>query len=99
MVIDGKFVIPSFAKASAGRPKFNMEQEAVVDGDNKIFSIAAASIVAKVYRDELMTKLDKKFPEYGFARHKGYGTLHHRQAIIKNGLSLLHRKSFCKKLI
>ncbi len=89
LYIDGKFT-------PAG---LQLDRQAVVGGDNKIFSVAAASIVAKVYRDGLMTKLDKKFPQYGFARHKGYGTLHHRQMIIKNGLSFLHRKSFCKKLM
>jgi ribonuclease HII len=88
LVIDGKFTIP----------ELKIEQEAVVDGDNKILSIAAASIVAKVYRDDLMCKLHKKYPLYDFARHKGYGTLFHRKMILKNGLSPIHRKSFCKNL-
>ncbi len=98
LVIDGKFTIPSVVHSRqtlrAG-PKFDMEQEAVVKGDNKIFSIAAASIVAKVYRDELMRKLNKKYSQYGFAQHKGYGTLHHRNMVKQHGLSPLHRKSFC----
>ncbi len=89
LLIDGKFTIPSL----------NIPQEAIVDGDAKIFSIAAASIVAKVYRDELMTKLDKKYPEYGFGQNKGYGTLHHRKNIKKNGVSKVHRKSFCKNIV
>lgn len=99
LVIDGKFVIPSVAEAMEGQPKFDMEQEAVVDGDNKIFSIAAASIVAKVYRDELMSKMDKIYPQYNFAKHKGYGTLHHRNMLKSHGLCPIHRRSFCKKFI
>ena len=85
LLIDGKFVLP----------KWSGEQTAVVDGDAKIFSIASASIIAKVYRDRLMVKLDKKFPGYELARHKGYGTSRHRQMIIKHGLSKIHRKTFC----
>jgi ribonuclease HII len=88
VAIDGKFVISNF----------NIEQQAVVGGDNKILSIAAASIIAKVYRDDLMRKLDKDYPIYNFAQHKGYGTLFHRTMILKNGLSPIHRKSFCKNL-
>ena len=89
LCIDGKFIIPNF---------INIEQEAVVDGDNKIISIAAASIIAKVYRDNLMRKLHQQYPIYNFAQHKGYGTLFHRTMILKNGLSAIHRKSFCQKL-
>jgi ribonuclease HII len=75
-----------------------MEQEAIVDGDNKIISIAAASIVAKVYRDNLMRKLHKQYPVYNFWQHKGYGTLFHRKMILKNGLSPIHRRSFCQHI-
>lgn len=85
LAIDGKFVIPGL----------NLEQEAVIDGDNKILSIAAASIIAKVYRDDLMRKLHRKYPIYNFWQHKGYGTLLHRTMILQNGLSKVHRKSFC----
>jgi len=87
--VDGKFLIPDF----------NTRQEAVVKGDNKVFSVAAASIVAKVHRDLLMTKLDKTYPHYGFVRHKGYGTLHHRQAIKRFGVSPVHRQTFCSHLV
>lgn len=88
LYIDGKFIIPNL----------QMEQEAIVRGDNKVLSVAAASIVAKVYRDELMESLGVLYPEYNFAKHKGYGTLDHRRMIKKYGLSLIHRKSFCKNL-
>lgn len=69
-------------------------QKAVKDGDKICASISAASIIAKVYRDKLMKKLDKKYPAYGFAKHKGYGTKYHQEAIRKYGLSRIHRKSF-----
>jgi ribonuclease HII len=70
------------------------KQTAIIKGDQKCVSIAAASIIAKVHRDRLMTKLHDKYPEYNFAKHKGYGTLEHRNAIKKHGLSKVHRKSF-----
>ncbi|MFA5249700.1 MAG: hypothetical protein WC397_04175, partial [Candidatus Paceibacterota bacterium] len=55
---------------------------------------AAASILAKVYRDRIMLKLDKKYPQYGFAIHKGYPTKHHREMLGMYGVSVIHRKSF-----
>ncbi len=70
------------------------KQKAIKDGDTICASIAAASIIAKVYRDKLMKNLHKKYPKYGFAKHKGYGTKIHQEAIRKYGLSRLHRKSF-----
>lgn len=69
-------------------------QQAIIDGDAKIFSIAAASIIAKEYRDTLMEKIHELYPVYNFAQHKGYGTLEHRRAIERHGLSPVHRRSF-----
>lgn len=69
-------------------------QMAVPQGDRKIFSIAAASIVAKVFRDELMDVLDGIFPEYQLGRNRGYATEDHFQALEKNGPCALHRRSF-----
>ena len=69
-------------------------QKAIVKGDRKSISIAAASIIAKVHRDSLMKKLSRKYPQYGFGKHKGYGTKAHQAAIKKHGLSKLHRTSF-----
>jgi len=66
----------------------------IVDGDAKCFTIAAASIIAKVTRDRLMVEYDKAYPQYGFAKHKGYGTKEHREAIRKFGSCELHRQSF-----
>lgn len=70
------------------------QQLGVADGDTLIASIAAASVIAKVYRDGLMVKLHKTYPQYGFARHKGYGTDLHREAIRNFGPCPLHRRSF-----
>lgn len=66
----------------------------IVKGDSVCISIAAASIVAKVYRDELMEKLEKRFPGYNFSKNKGYGTLFHRRALKQIGMSKIHRTSF-----
>lgn len=70
------------------------KQKAVKNGDKICASISAASIIAKVHRDKLMKKLHFKYPHYGFAKHKGYGTRLHQEAIRKHGLSRIHRKSF-----
>ncbi len=69
-------------------------QKAVKNGDEICASISAASIIAKVYRDKLMRKLHRKYPQYGFSKHKGYGTRKHQEAIRKYGLSRVHRRSF-----
>jgi ribonuclease HII len=70
----------------------------VVKGDAKSMSIAAASILAKVTRDRLLLEYDEKFPQYGFKKHKGYGTAEHMQAIREHGISEVHRPSFLKKI-
>ncbi len=69
-------------------------QRPIQDGDKICASISAASVIAKVYRDKLMENLSKKYPQYGFAKHKGYGTLEHQEAIKKYGLTRIHRTSF-----
>ncbi len=70
--------------------------KSIIKGDAKSYSIAAASILAKVTRDRIMRQWDEVYPEYGFAAHKGYGTAKHIQAIKENGICMLHRKSFLK---
>lgn len=75
-------------------PDLSMVQETITGGDAKIFSIAAASIVAKEYRDTLMEKFDLEYPGYDFSSHKGYGTKAHQVAIRSIGLSPIHRKTF-----
>lgn len=67
---------------------------AVVKGDSLSFSIGAASILAKVTRDQWMEEFDEKFPGYGFSKHKGYGSVYHRQCLTEKGPSVIHRKSF-----
>jgi ribonuclease HII len=75
------------------------EERALVSGDAISYSIAAASILAKVTRDRLMMELDKQYPQYGFARHKGYGTREHIQAIRTYGPCPAHRMSFLTRLL
>ncbi len=71
----------------------------IIKGDAKVYSISAASIIAKVTRDRIMKEYDEIYPEYGFAQHKGYGTAKHIQAIKEIGPCPLHRKSFIKNFI
>ena len=73
---------------------FPVAQTAIVSGDEKSFSIAAASVIAKVTRDRLMIQLHEQFPQYNFARHKGYGTPEHLAALEQHGPSPVHRQSF-----
>ncbi|NUM82276.1 ribonuclease HII [bacterium] len=78
---------------------YGSRQKAIVKGDSKSFTIAAASILAKVTRDRLMSEYDKIFPQYDFAKHKGYPTPEHIAAIKKYGLSTIHRKTFCAGIL
>ena len=77
----------------------NIPYKSIIKGDAKSYSIAAASIIAKVTRDRIMREWDKVYPEYGFAGHKGYGTSKHILAIKEYGPCTLHRKSFIKNFI
>lgn len=84
-----------------GRAQIDLSiaQKAIIKGDQQSASIGAASIIAKVYRDRLMTALDQDFPGYEFARHKGYGSVLHRQHLQSLGPSPIHRKSFSWKAV
>lgn len=84
-----------------GRAQIDLSiaQKAIIKGDQQSASIGAASIIAKVYRDRLMTALDQDFPGYEFARHKGYGSVLHRQHLQSRGPSPIHRKSFSWKAV
>lgn len=73
-------------------------QHPLIHGDALCYSIAAASIVAKVERDRYMIEMDKQYPEYGFAKNKGYGTKEHMDALKQYGMTPIHRRSFLKKL-
>lgn len=93
-------IIPQYVLVDAVTlDNIELKHAAIVSGDEKSVSIAAASILAKVYRDELMIALDETYPEYGFARHKGYGTKEHIEAIKKYGASPIHRMTFIKKFL
>ena len=83
VLVDGKF-----------KPKTNLPTHTIIEGDSKSLAIAASSIIAKVYRDNLMTDLSKKYPEYLWNKNAGYGTKEHLLAIKKCGITPIHRKSF-----
>ncbi len=76
------------------KPYKNLPHTCIIKGDSKYASIAAASILAKTYRDELLHSLHNEFPHYGWSKNKGYGTALHRKAIAEHGLCRYHRKSF-----
>lgn len=84
IILDGGFPMPNIS----------IKQKHIVSGDSLVFSIAAASILAKVERDRLMLKIHEQYPEYGFDKHKGYGTKLHMQMLSQFGPSPIHRKSF-----
>jgi len=87
--IDGRNIIPNLS----------LNQKSIIDGDSKVFSIACASIIAKVLRDRLMCEYAKKHPQYQFEKHKGYGTKLHFSLLARHGLSPIHRRSFLKGLL
>lgn len=96
--VEGLSVKPDFALVDGNRlPELPCNAEAVVKGDSKSASIAAASILAKVARDKYMKELDERYPEYQFAKHKGYGTKLHYEMLAQYGMCPEHRRSFFKK--
>ncbi len=98
--INGLSVKAEFALIDGNRNKgITTPNQMVVKGDSKSYSIACASILAKVTRDRLMEEYDKEYPEYGFLKHKGYGTKAHYEAIEKYGITPIHRKTFLKKIL
>lgn len=92
--LDSMHTKPELLLLDALEIDYDVKQKGFVKGDANVYSIAAASIVAKVTRDRLMYEYDKKYPEYGFATNKGYGTAEHIKAIEKYGPTPIHRKSF-----
>ena len=93
-------VIPDFLLVDGNRYRgCDIPFATIVGGDACCFSIAAASIIAKVTRDRMMEEYDTLYPAYGFARHKGYATRAHRIAILRHGICSIHRRSFTRKLV
>lgn len=88
LLIDGNFSVP-----------VPFPQRSIVRGDSLSYSIGAASILAKVHRDRLMEEYDRQYPGYGFAKHKGYGTREHAEAIRRLGLCPIHRRSFTMRIL
>lgn len=99
--IEGLSVKADFALIDGNRVPRNITVpcETVIKGDSKSYSIAAASILAKVTRDRLLLEYDEKYPQYGFANHKGYGTKAHYEAIAQHGVCEVHRLSFLKNVL
>lgn len=92
--VKGLSVRPDIVLVDAVKLALEVPTKAIIKGDALSYSIAAASILAKVYRDRLMREYDKEYPQYGFAKHKGYGTKDHIEALRTFGPSPIHRKTF-----
>jgi ribonuclease HII len=95
MAVKGLQILPDYVLLDGMKPGFiGIEGEGIIKGDNKSFSIAAASIIAKVFRDHLLISFSRFFPQYRFHTNKGYATKEHIQAVSVKGLTEFHRKSF-----
>ena len=99
--IEGLNIKPDFALIDGNRVPRGIKSpcETIVKGDSKSMSVAAASVLAKVTRDRLMLEYDKKYPEYNFKKHKGYGTKEHTELIKQYGPCEIHRLSFLKNIL
>ena len=98
--VNGLSTAPNFVLIDGNRISgMEIPHETVVKGDSKSISIAAASILAKVSRDRFICQMAEKYPEYGFEKHKGYGTKAHNEAILKYGPCPIHRRTFLRKLL
>jgi ribonuclease HII len=94
LIIDGNFNIYENRSRNKRTVLAVPAQKSIVKADEKVFSCIAASIIAKVTRDRIMRRAHKKYPQYGFAKHKGYGTKEHFEALKKYGPCQIHRRSF-----
>ena len=97
--LEGMQTQPDIVLVDAVKIDTLLPQENIIKGDALSYNIAAASILAKVHRDRLMVKMDEEYPQYGFAKHKGYGTKVHIEALKKYGKCKIHRDSFIKNFI
>lgn len=88
-------IVPHLVQVDGNKtPKINIPCEAIIKGDSKVAAISAASILAKTARDAELCELDAKYPQYGFARHKGYPTAYHLEMLTLHGISDVHRRSY-----
>lgn len=95
--IENQNFVPDLVLIDAENIDTDIDQIGIISGDDLVYEISCASIVAKVFRDDIMIDYSKKYPDYMFESHKGYGTKKHYQAIEKYGLLDIHRKTFMKK--
>ncbi len=95
---EGKKIITDCVLIDAETIETGIFQKAIIKGDESCYSIACASIIAKVYRDNLCNKWAEKYPHYGIEKHKGYATKYHREALKAYGPTEMHRKSFLKNI-
>lgn len=97
--VDGLACVPDYVLVDGnGDPHLSLTTETMIKGDGKAACIAAASVLAKVTRDRLLTELGERYPDYGFEKHKGYPTKEHYEAIARHGVTPEHRQSFLKTL-
>ncbi len=96
---NGKKIVPDYLLIDAENVPIDIPQTSIIKGDENVYGIACASIVAKVYRDRLCEQWGSKFKGYNIEKNKGYGTKEHREAIIKMGPSPIHRMSFLSKIL
>lgn len=96
---DGDMIVPDYLLIDAEKLNVDIPQLNIIKGDAKCHGIAAASIIAKVTRDRQMEEMDKVYPQYKFAKNKGYGTKDHVQALLEYGPIEIHRKTFLKKIL
>lgn len=94
--LEGLDIMPDIVLVDAVKIDSDLPQENIIKGDEKSYNIACASIIAKVYRDRLMERISEKYPQYNFAKHKGYGTKEHIENLKKYGKCEFHRESFIK---
>ena len=98
--VEGLTLRPDIALIDGnGKPGLSIEERTLIKGDAKSISVAAASILAKVTRDRYCLEMDEKYPEYQFAKHKGYGTKLHYEMIAEHGICPEHRRTFLKKIL
>ncbi|KNF08793.1 ribonuclease HII [Gottschalkia purinilytica] len=96
---NGNKILPQYILIDAEKVNIDIPQESIIKGDEKCHGIAAASIIAKVYRDRMCIKWGEEYPQYEFEKHKAYATKVHREMILEHGPCPIHRKTFLRKIL